>query len=100
MSGIHVMRDGDGTTIYFGRHQGARYVSVNLVGFDVWRSSRRMPGGWWAFESSISTGRLFMDCSRRWSVSLKMPAKLRDFYYWRVRPSGRRYMREHDKAAT
>lgn len=92
----HVMRgEGDGTTVYFGRHRGAGYVGVSLRGFHGWSSSRWMPGGWEFLTPHVSAGRLGSDSPGRWwEARVLVPARLWDFYRWRVRPSGRRYMRD------
>lgn len=80
---MHVMRDGDGSVVYFGEHRGARFVAVDLCGFNGWSSSRRMPGGWEFFNPTLHVGRLFMDCSRHWSVQVLLPASL--VRLWRKR---------------
>jgi hypothetical protein len=98
--GIHVMHEGRGDqwTFYFGRHQGARYVGMDLRGWTGWSSSPRwLRGGWEFYNPSVHVGRLFTDGAHRsWSPGeIKLPAKLVDFYRWKIRPSGRRYVREH-----
>lgn len=88
--------EGDGTTLRFGQYKGARYIGVQLRGFSGWSSSRWMPGGWEFFNPTIYVGRLFTENAyRSWSCEVRIPAKVWDFYYWRIKPSGRRYMREH-----
>jgi hypothetical protein len=94
MRGWHIMRgDGDGTTLYFGRHRGARFIGIGLRGFSGWSSSRWLPGGWEFFSPHIHIGRLFMD--RGWwrSCRVLIPAKLVHLWRWRRR-SYRDAMRE------
>lgn len=84
--------EGDGATLYFGQYMGARFVSIALRGFNGWASYPSwMPGGWEFFNPRVSVGRLYMDVSRSWSREVKIPARLWDFYYWHIKPSGRRY---------
>jgi hypothetical protein len=91
-----LMRDEcPGAVLYFGQYRGARFVSIDLRGFSGWSSSRWLPGGWEFFNPTLHVGRLYMDASRSWSREVHIPAKLWDFYYWRIKPSGRRYRREH-----
>jgi hypothetical protein len=95
---IHAMRgEGDGLTVYLGDKRGAPFVGLDLRGFNGWTSQPAwMPGGWEFFEPRISTGRLFMSQRGRWaSTRVLLPAHIVSFYRWKVRPSGRRYMREH-----
>lgn len=94
---VHLHRgDGDGTTLYLGDRHGAPYVSLDLRGFHGWSSSSWMPGGWAFFGPCIGTGRLFQRVSgRRWHGHVLLPAGLVDFWRWKVKRSGRRYMREH-----
>lgn len=75
---MHVMHEGrgDSWTLYLGRRRGARYLSVDVRGFNGWSSSRRLPGGWEFYNPTFSIGRLFMECSRSWSREVKVPAKL------------------------
>lgn len=93
----HVLRDvGEGATFYLGNRKGAPYIGFNPIGFNGWSSSRWMPGGWEFFTPHIHTGRLYSDeRGHWWEMRVLIPARLWDFYYWRVKPSGRRYMREH-----
>lgn len=98
----HVMRgEGDGTTIYFGRHRGAGFIGFQLVGWSGWRSRPEwMPGGWEYFNPTLSVGRLFSDGAgyRSWSCEVIAPAKLVGFYRWKIKPSGRRYRRDHPQS--
>lgn len=88
--------DGDGTCLYLGRRRGAPYIAIGLRGFNGWSSSRWMPGGWEFFTPHVHTGRLFTEGrGGSWETRVLVPAKVWDFYYWRIKPSGRRYMREH-----
>lgn len=66
MKGWHIMRDGDGTAIYFGRERGAPFAAWSLTGFDGWSSSKWLPGGWAFFTPHIHFGRLFTDRKGRW----------------------------------
>lgn len=95
-SGWHVMRgDGSGTTIYLGQHQGARYFSVELRGFNGWQSYPTwMPGGWEFYSPRISSGWLFTTGGvRSRSARVLIPAKLASL--WRMRdPEWRRAMHE------
>lgn len=95
--GIHVLREeGPGATLYLGRHRGAPYIGLDPRGFSGWTSTPRwMPGGWEFFNPTLYIGRLYMGGRHATPGQVLVPAKLWDFYYWKVRPSGRRYMREH-----
>ena len=95
----HVMRgEGDGVTVYFGRHRGAGFVGIDLRGFNGWRSGPRCFGGYEFFNPTLSVGRLFMQGHHRsWSREVLVPEKLWSFWSWKVRPSGRRFMREHGR---
>lgn len=92
---IHVMRgEGDGTTVYLGRHRGAGYIGVQLRGFNGWSSSRWMPGGWEFSNPTLSVGRLYSDRrGRSWSKEVLVPSKLYWAWKWMSSPSWRRAMR-------
>lgn len=98
----HVMRgEGDGTTIYFGRHRGAGYFGMDLRGFSGWSSSPRwMPGGWEFRNPTIYVGRLFTEGrGRNWSCEVKVPAGLYRRWKWLTSPTWRRIMREPPQEA-
>jgi hypothetical protein len=94
---MHAMRgEGDGTTVYFGRHRGALFVSVDLRGFTSWRSYPQwMPGGWETSNPTVMVGRLYSDDDvKRWSFELIVPAKLYRAWRWATSPSWRSAMRD------
>lgn len=94
---MHVMRgEGDGTTIYFGRHRGAGFVGVHLRGFTGWRSYPTwMPGGWEFSNPMLMVGRLYSNGRvRSWSCEVIVPATLYWKWRWISSPSWRRAMRE------
>jgi hypothetical protein len=97
MKGWHVMRDGDGTTVYFGKHRGARYVGVDLRGWNGWTSRGRMPGGYEFYNPTVCIGRLFTDnAHRRWSCEVLIPAKI--VQLWRCRRRAYRHALRNDRA--
>jgi hypothetical protein len=87
--------EGDGTTVYFGRHRGAVYVALHLRGFSGWTSHPRwMPDGWEFFNPTICYGRLFTEWrggSR--SITVLIPYALVRRWRW-LSPAYRRAMRD------
>jgi hypothetical protein len=98
LRGWHVMRgEGDGATLYFGRHRGAGYVSLHLRGFNGWRSYPTwMPGGWEYFSPTLYYGRLFTEgASRSRSLgTVLIPAHVARAWRWATSPTYRRVMRD------
>lgn len=80
---MHVMRgDGDGTTLYFGEHQGSPFIGVGLRGFSGWQSYPKwLRGGWAFFSPHLHIGRLGQSGGRWWSGRIIVPARLVD--WWR-----------------
>jgi hypothetical protein len=88
----HIMRgEGDGPTIYFGRHRGAGFIGVDVRGFCGWRGYPTwMPGGWEFTNPRVMVGRLYSDGETRiWSCEIIVPAKLYRAWRWLTSPASR-----------
>lgn len=99
---IHVMRgEGDGLTVYLGRHRGAGFVGVHLRGFTGWRSHPAwMPGGWEYMNPMLIVGRLGSNSEARcWTCEVLVPSKLYWAWRWISSPSWRKAMREMPEEA-
>jgi hypothetical protein len=67
------VRDGDGWTVYFGHHTGARYVGIDPTGFAYCQ------GRWRHLSPTIHYGRVCQHSGYR-KFSVRIPAALVDFY--------------------
>jgi hypothetical protein len=98
----HIMRgEGDGLTIYFGRHRGAGFIGVDVRGFCGWRNYPAwMPGGWEFTNPRLIVGRLYSNGKTRiWSSEVIVPATLYSAWRWVTSPSWRRAMRGSEQVS-
>jgi hypothetical protein len=91
--------DGSGTTLYLGEHRGARFVGIDLRGFNGWTSRPRwLKHGCEFYNPTVHVGRLFMDEPRMWSTTVLLP--YRPVRLWRMRKRAyREAMREQPLTA-
>jgi hypothetical protein len=83
---------GEGWALYFGQHQGARFIACGL-GFSGWSSSKWLREGWEFYTPHVHVGRLFMDGHGHWwDFRLLIPYRpvlwLRRLRYGRDYPCG------------